>query len=225
MNRIFEFLTENKDMFMNKFIYKMIDSRANAEDFYHDLYILMADKDESKMLGILDRGEMEAYMYIIIRNNLQSKSSRYYYTYRKPNFKMNTYVQDFDVRESYDNIGKVELLDLLDSSFIKLSKDIDKYWKREIKKKPKLFYDKVVFDLYYNDSEKKTSFRKLGEKLDIPSTSIFNTVTASRNKILSIFKEDIKNIKDNLIYYHTEFDDSYSYGQSHKLKFITNDDY
>ena len=84
MNDIFNWLTDNKTRLMNKVIYKMIPNLRDAEDFYQDLYVIVAGKDEAKMNRIFQDGELGAYMYIVIKNNLESVNSRYYYTYRKP---------------------------------------------------------------------------------------------------------------------------------------------
>ena len=74
MDKIFNWLTDNKTKLMNKFILKMIPDVRDAEDFYQDLYLIMADKNLKKMTEIYERDEMEQYMYVIIRNNLQSKN-------------------------------------------------------------------------------------------------------------------------------------------------------
>jgi len=223
MNEIYNWLTYNKTELMNKYIYRMINNRDHAEDFYQDLYILVSDKNEEKMLGILDRGEMFAYFYIIIRNNLCSTSSRYYYTYRKPNPSGSDYDEVFDNRTGYDNIGKGDVLAEIEEEYENLNKAIKKYWEDEVNSNPKLFYDKAIFDMYYDDNA-STSFRKLGTHLDIPSTSIYNTVTQGRNKILKRFKDEIKNINDKIIYYYTEYEDDYVYGSPTTLNYNMDDD-
>ena len=58
--------------------------------------------------------------------------------------------------------------------------------------------------MYYKQDN---TYRSLGSILDIPSTSIFNTVKKTKNKILKVFKEDIENINAKLIYYYN-YDDN-----------------
>ena len=199
MEQIFNWLTDNKAELMNKFIYRMIPNKRDAEDFYQDLYIIMADKDEDKMNKIYNNNEMMQYVYIIIRNNLQSKNSRYYYTYRKPIG--NDYNEEIDFRESYDSTDKNKLLDELQEDYKLLLSKIDRYLNTELNENPKSFYDKKVFEMYYNEDN---TFRGLGERLNIPMSSIYNTVTRSKDKVTKLFKKDIELIKLKLDLYNNE---------------------
>ena len=199
MEQIFNWLTDNKAELMNKFIYRMIPNKRDAEDFYQDLYIIMADKDNDKMKKIYDNNEMMQYVYIIIRNNLQSKNSRYYYTYRKPIG--NDYNEEIDFRESYDATDKNKLLDELQEDYKLLLSKIDRYLNTELNENPKSFYDKKVFEMYYNEDN---TFRGLGELLNIPMSSIYNTVTRSKDKVTKLFKKDIELIKLKLDLYNNE---------------------
>lgn len=203
---IYKWLVDNKDELMNKFIYKMIPNKRDAEDFYQDLFIVMASKNEEKLNQILERtteknNEMMRYVYIIIKNNLKSKNSRYYYTYRKH------IGSDYDecLYESY-NIDTTEnkiLLEELNDDYKNLMEKIGKYFTKELNKNPRLFYDKTIFEMYYNQ---KNTYRKMSETLNIPITSIFNTVKKLKGKIEKEFKVDIKNIKEKIIYYGSRSD-------------------
>ena len=199
MEQIFNWLTDNKAELMNKFIYRMIPNKRDAEDFYQDLYVIMADKDNDKMKKIYDNNEMMQYVYIIIRNNLQSKNSRYYYTYRKPIG--NDYNEEIDFRESYDATDKNKLLDELQEDYKLLLSKIDRYLNTELNENPKSFYDKKVFEMYYNEDN---TFRGLGERLNIPMSSIYNTVTRSKDKVTKLFKKDIELIRLKLDLYNNE---------------------
>ena len=202
MQEIYNWLTDNKKELMNKFIYKMIPNRRDSEDFYQDLYVIMSSKREDKLLEILGRSteknnEMMRYLYIIIRNNLQSKNSRYFYTYRKP--VGSDYNEETNVTLSYDNTEKYELLQEIEQDYQKLLTKINKHFKLELINNPKSFYDKQVFELYYNDDK---TYRGLGAELDIPATSIYNTVKKCRTRIEKVFKTDIKNINNKLKFYY-----------------------
>ena len=127
MDKIYQWLINNKDELMNKFIYTMIPNRRDADDFYQDLFLIMSSKDEVKLNQILERtteknNEMMRYVYIIIKNNLKSKNSRYYYTYRKP------IGIDYDEVKyeigSLDTKDKYILLEEIESDYIKLLKDM-----------------------------------------------------------------------------------------------------
>lgn len=219
MQEVYKWLSDNKNELMNKFIYKMVNNKNNAEDFYQDLFIIMSDKDEKKMLEILNRGEMFAYIYIIIKNNLRSNTSRYYYTYRKP--QGYEYNEIMDYRESYDN-NKDELLKDIEESYTILNNKIRMYLELEGNNNVSKYYQKEIFFMYYSDNEDIT-YRKMGEKLDIPYVSIFNTVSSMRKKIEKKFKKDIENIKSKLIYYYNNCDNNYVYGEYFKINKIDND--
>ena len=70
---------------------------------------------------------------------------------------------------------------------------------KKVVKNPKFFYDKKVFEMYYEDDN---TFRGLGELLDIPMSSIYNTVTKSRTKLVKKFKKDIEVIRAKLNSYN-----------------------
>ena len=198
MNDIFNWLTGNKSKLMNKFILKMIPNTRDADDFYQDLYLVMADKNLSKMTKIYEANEMEQYIYIIIRNNLQSKTSRYHYTYRK--HIGSEYVQETDYRHEQDNTEKYELLQEIEYDYQFLIEDISKHLDKQLTVNPKSFYDKKVFEMYYND---ENTYRGLADMLGIPHCSIYKTVTKNRVKIVKLFKTEIENINKKLIYYYT----------------------
>lgn len=198
MNDIFNWLTDNKSKLMNKFILKMISNKGDAEDFYQDLYVILADKDLSKMRKIYEANEMEQYLYVIIRNNLKSANSRFYYTYKKPTGV--EYIENEDYRFEVDNTEKYEVLQELENEYDDLNNKINEHLDSELITRPKSFYDKKVFEMYYNDGN---TFRGLSDMLGIPSTSIYNTITRNRIKILDLFESEIKNINKKLIYYYT----------------------
>ena len=190
---IFNWLENSRAELMNKFIYRMIPNKRDAEDFFNDLFIILADKDFNKIRTIYDNNEMSQYLYVIIRNNLQSTSSRYYYTYRKPIG--SDYNEETDFRLSNDSIDRDRLLNELQDDYKRLMNKIKKHLDNEVIKNPKFFYDKKVFEMYYEDDN---TFRGLGELLDIPMSSIYNTVTRSRTRLVKRFKKDIEVIRAKL---------------------------
>ena len=194
---IFNWLENSRAELMNKFIYRMIPNKRDAEDFFNDLFVILADKDFNKIKAIYENDEMSQYLYVIIRNNLQSKNSRYYYTYRKPIG--SDYNEETDFRLSNDSIDRDRLLNELQDDYKKLMNKIKKHLDNEVLKNPKFFYDKKVFEMYYEDDN---TFRGLGELLDIPMSSIYNTVTRSRTKLVKKFKKDIEVIRAKLNSYN-----------------------
>ena len=211
MDKIYNWLTDNKSKLMNKFIFKMIPNRRDADDFYQDLYLIMADKDINKMTKIYEANEMEQYLYVIIRNNLMSVNSRYYYTYRKPLGieyinrirEDKAYVHDrceYQHIQVSPNPEKNVIVQELDDDYRDLIDKINEHLNTQLTVNPKFFYDKKIFEMYYND---ENTYRGLSDLLEIPPTSIYNTVTKNRIKIVSLFKDEIENINKKLIYYYT----------------------
>ena len=197
MDKIYQWLIDNKQELMNKFIYKMIPNNSDAEDFYQDLYLIVADKKQELLDKIYNNNEMGAYIYVIIKNNLKSRNSKYYYTYIKPLGE--TYEETTDYRLSEGSDGKNELLQDIENDYQRLLVKIQSWFDTRLKDNPNLFYENQIFEMYYNQ---ENTFRGLGEILDIPPTSLFNTVTNSRTKVIKAFDKDIKNIKAKLICYY-----------------------
>ena len=204
MEQIFNWLIEHKQELMNKFIFKMIPNKRDAEDFYQDLIIILSTKNPQRLIDILERSdesnnEMMRYVYIIIRNNLKSKNSRYYYTYRKPVGQ--DYDELIDDSEDIDESTKHHLLEEIETDYAMLMDKINNYFDLELKDNPKSFYDKRIFELYYKEDN---TYRGLSKLLDIPSTSIYNTVKKTKSTILKVFKTDIELINNKLIHYYNE---------------------
>lgn len=204
MEKIFNWLIDHKQELMNKFIFKMIPNKRDAEDFYQDLIIILSTKGKDKLLSILERStdnnnEMMRYVYIIIKNNLKSKNSRYYYTYRKP--VGSEYDEVLDDSYDIDTTDKHNLLEEIELDYANLIDKINNYFDIELENNPKSFYDKRIFELYYKEDN---TYRGLSRLLDIPSTSIYNTVKKTKSTIMKVFKDDITIINNKLSHYYNE---------------------
>ena len=197
MNNVFDWLTDNKHMLMSKYILRMIPNTRDAEDFYQDLYIVMASKDEKKLKKIYDNNELEPYTYIIIRNNLQSTTSRYYCTYRKPNGL--EYEENKDSREYKEDSNKETLLTEIESDWKLLKDKIDSNIDSFIEDTPRAFVDKELFNLFFKQD---LSHRAITEKLDIPTTSVFNNIKKTKDRILLELDKEIKELDYKLEYYN-----------------------
>lgn len=83
---------------MNKIVSKIAEERiveniisniyknSNDEDLKDlsiDIYLELLEKDEDCLLGIYERGQINYYITRIVLNNINSKTSRYYYLYKK----------------------------------------------------------------------------------------------------------------------------------------------
>lgn len=55
----------------------------NLKDLAQDLYISLLTKDEKKIQGLYERGELNYFITQMISNNIHSKNSPYYMTYKR----------------------------------------------------------------------------------------------------------------------------------------------
>ena len=198
-NDVYNYIWSKKDELLSKFIYKYIKNKQDAEDFFQDIFIILSQKNPSMITRIYDEGDIMRYVYMIIKNNLYSSTSKYYYTYIKPK---GSFLEDWMVDNLTEDSNEEKhqiALELSEECDILLM-DIDKYLQRQVETKPKKFYDRDIFNLYYNED---CSYRDISSQYDIPHTSIFHTVSKTRKEIESHFKDRIENIKSKIIYYNS----------------------
>jgi len=196
-NRVYEWLVDNKNILMNKYIKTMITEKDNAEDFYQDLFIILSTKKDSLLKIAMDERDMLKYVTGIIRNNLISKNSPYYYKYIRDQW--GAYNEEIDFRVVEDNTAKYELLNEINNDMQLLDLAIKEYLIDREKLNKKLWYDNKVMDMYYNQD---MTFRELSKKTDIPVSSLFYTVTESRKDIIIRFDVEINNIKEKMNMYN-----------------------
>lgn len=58
-------------------------SSPYAEDLAQDIYIELLSKNEDKIRGLVERGEIEWFIRKMIKNNIASTTSPYYKNYEK----------------------------------------------------------------------------------------------------------------------------------------------
>ncbi len=202
MKEVFEWLAANKQLLMGKYIYNAIPVKADSEDFFQDLFLYLGTKDEKKLKDILDNGDIEKYMCVIIRNAFNSTTSKYFYNYTK--HVSLTYREEQD--ERYCTIDTTtednEALTDINESCKQLLEDMNEVLYTRGRECPIAYYDMKVFQMYY---EEEYTYRELGEKLGIPMQSIHVSVNRTKNKLISKFNKEIVDIKQKFIYYNEEF--------------------
>ena len=72
---------------VEKIIYKLLPCSKNPfdcpEDLIQDIYLLLLQKDDDLIVNLYNKGEIGYYLLRVVRNQLLSKNSSYYYTYIK----------------------------------------------------------------------------------------------------------------------------------------------
>lgn len=196
-NRVYNWLIEHKNELMNKYIYRLILNKDNAEDFFQDLFIIMSDKSDNILNIAMEERDMFKYVTGIIYNNLKSVNSPYYYKYVKHTGI--SYDEELDFRVDDDKTEKYTLLNDINNDLELLDYKIKEYLKDREAINSNKWYDNKIMSMYYNDD---MTFRGISKLTDIPVSSLFYTITQSRQEIISRFSKEIKNIEDKFNTYN-----------------------
>ena len=76
-----------KEHLVDRIVNKLLSSSKNpfdcSEDLIQDVYLLLLQKDDNLIVDLYERGELAYYLLSIVRNQLLSVNSSYYYKYIK----------------------------------------------------------------------------------------------------------------------------------------------
>ena len=76
-----------REHLVEKIVYKLLPCSKNPfdcpEDLIQDVYLLLLQKDDNLIVDLYERGELAYYLLRIVRNQLLSVNSSYYYKYIK----------------------------------------------------------------------------------------------------------------------------------------------
>ena len=77
----------SREHLVEKIVTKLLSSSKNPfdcpEDLIQDVYLLLIEKDDKLIVDLYERGELGYYILKVVRNQLLSVNSKYYYTYIK----------------------------------------------------------------------------------------------------------------------------------------------
>ena len=77
----------SKNNTVEKIVFKLLPSSRNPfdcpEDLIQDIYLILLNSDENLIVALYNKGELGFYILRVVRNQLLSKNSKYYYTYIK----------------------------------------------------------------------------------------------------------------------------------------------
>lgn len=72
---------------VQKIVNKLLASSKNPfdcpQDLIQDIYLLLLEKDDTFIIGLYEKGDLGFWLLKVVRNQLLSVNSRYYYTYIK----------------------------------------------------------------------------------------------------------------------------------------------
>lgn len=60
--------------------------RPEHKDLTQDILLELLDLDSRKVINLYEKGQLRYYLMRVVRNNIQSKTSRFYYRYRRFSF-------------------------------------------------------------------------------------------------------------------------------------------
>lgn len=76
-----------KEHIVERIVNKLLSSSKNPfdcpEDLIQDVYLLLIEKSDKLIVDLYERGELGYYILKVVRNQLLSVNSKYYYTYIK----------------------------------------------------------------------------------------------------------------------------------------------
>lgn len=76
-----------RDHLVERIVNKLLSSSKNPfdcpEDLIQDIYLLLLQKNDDLIANLYNKGEIGYYLLRVVRNQLLSKNSSYYYTYIK----------------------------------------------------------------------------------------------------------------------------------------------
>ena len=76
-----------REHLVDRIVNKLLSSSKNpfdcSEDLIQDVYLLLIEKSDKLIVDLYERGELGYYILKVVRNQLLSVNSKYYYTYIK----------------------------------------------------------------------------------------------------------------------------------------------
>ena len=76
-----------REHLVERIVNKLLSSSKNpfdcSEDLIQDVYLLLIEKSDKLIVDLYERGELGYYILKVVRNQLLSVNSKYYYTYIK----------------------------------------------------------------------------------------------------------------------------------------------
>ena len=188
---------------MNKEIYKLIttdsffkgyaksfsDDDFIANEIYSEFLLKVCEMNQDKLQQLYDDRELKYYCATIIKNVVYHPSS----IVKKNHFDRNlVHIDDEDCYFEVENVEEVEPQHLNQEAIVELLKEI-KWFLAEMAKENELgWYNQQVFELYH---EEYKSLRDMSKDTTIPTSSIYNSVKKTKDKINDLFRERYDSIK------------------------------
>lgn len=133
------------------------------DDLRQELFIVLCEMPETNLIEIANKNQLKFYALRIMFNLIQSKTSRFYYKYRKNITESLSFGTNFIADDIFDENEHSKKMDVI------LSEIDGMNW-----------YERDLFNLYL---EKKCNASELCRITGIPKRSILHTIKSIKDKI------------------------------------------
>ena len=189
IDKIYKLIADNRSRFV-AVAERYTDDKNVIDEVVQEQMLYFMQMNKQTLTDIYDKDGLEGlvkYGAVAIHRAITSSRSNYFYKYRKYYTKIDasfntTYYNDTDKIQYKKDITQIP--DVIDESIYK-KLAIEKI-ERELKKM--YWYDKKVFEVYYNEGHTLDS---LAKKTGISRNSLFSTIKKVRTKLKEILDSEI----------------------------------
>jgi len=177
------------DSFFSGYAKSFSNDEFIANEIYSEFLLKVCEMNQDKLQQLFDDGQLKYYCARIIKNVVYHPSS----IVKKNHFDRKlVYIDDDDCFFEVENKEDEPPQHLNQEAIEILLKDI-KWFLAEMAKENELgWYNQQVFELYH---EEYKSLRDMSKDTTIPTSSIYNSVKKTKDKINDLFRERYDSIK------------------------------
>ena len=184
IDKIYKLIADNRQRFVDVALYYTKDKNI-IDDVVQEQMLYFMQMNKETLIDIYEKDGLEGlvkYGAVAIHRAITSSRSNYFYKYRKYYTKIEGHYTNFNDNRFCKDITQIP--DVVDESIYKklaiekIEKELDGlYW-----------YDKKVFEVYYNEGHTLDS---LAKKTGISRNSLFSTLKKVRTKLKEILDDKI----------------------------------
>ena len=181
IDKIYKLIADNRNRFV-AVAERYTDDKNVIDEVVQEQMLYFMQMNKQTLTDIYDKDGLEGlvkYGAVAIHRAITSSRSTYYYKYKKYYTKI-----DGSFNNIFENKDISQIPDVIDESIYK-KLAIEKI-ERELKKM--YWYDKKVFEVYYNEGHTLDS---LAKKTGISRNSLFSTIKKVRTKLKEILDSEI----------------------------------
>jgi RNA polymerase sigma factor (sigma-70 family) len=184
IDKIYKLIADNRNRFVSV-ASKYTEDQNVIDEVVQEQMLYFMQMNKETLIDIYDKDGLEGivkYGAVAIHRAVTSPRSNYYYKYRKYYTKIDGSYTNFNTVRTNKDITQIP--DVIDESIYKklaiekIEKELgNMYW-----------YDKKVFEVYYNEGHTLDS---LAKKTGISRNSLFTTLKKVRTKLKEILDDEI----------------------------------